>query len=281
MPRIPLNSDTAGTRMSSAIDKPQVPHDLLAPLINAQRIVVFTGAGMSAESGIATFRDKPDSLWAKFNTREMASPDGWREDKNRVWAWYEGRRGAVLQTQPNAGHMAIAELSATLQGLHGQPVQVDVITQNVDNLHERAGSTSVTHVHGSLFEPRCIDCERPGEFAPGEPDQSLMSLEPPHCAHCNGYIRPGVVWFGEAMPLGPFRRAEDLVDLCNSMLVVGTSGVVWPAAELPISAHNLGKFTAEINPTPSGLAKYMRVQWPSTAAAGLPALINALKNYAS
>ncbi len=263
--------------MLLTINKPQVPPELLAALTNARRIVVFTGAGMSAESGIATFRDKPDSLWAKFNTREMASPDGWRKNKNRVWAWYEGCRGAVLQTEPNAGHVAIAELSATLQNLHGQPVQVDVITQNVDNLHERAGSTSVTHLHGSLFAPRCMACECPGEFIPGEPDQSLMSLDPPRCSHCNSYIRPGVVWFGEAMPQGPWRHAEDLVDICHVMLVVGTSGIVWPAAELPINAHNLGKFTAEINPAPSELAKYMKVQWTSSAATGLPALIEELK----
>jgi NAD-dependent deacetylase len=104
-----------------------------------------------------------------------------------------------------------------------------------------------------------------------------MYLEPPRCQHCDGYIRPGVVWFGEAMPQEPWRHAEDAVDACDTMLVVGTSGVVWPAAELPINAHRLGKFVAEINPTPSELAQYLSLQWPSTAAAGLPALIEALK----
>jgi len=150
------------------MDTPQ--QTLAAALRQARRIVVFTGAGMSAESGIATFRDQPDSLWAQFNTRQMATPQGWRENKQRVWAWYEGRRGAVMATQPNAGHVAIAQLAGTLQRLHGREVQVDVVTQNVDNLHERAGSTSVIHLHGSLFAPRCMACHRPGEFAPGEPD---------------------------------------------------------------------------------------------------------------
>ena len=256
------------------MDTPQ--HTLAAALRQARRIVVFTGAGMSAESGIATFRDQPDSLWAQFNTRQMATPQGWRENKQRVWAWYEGRRGAVMATQPNAGHVAIAQLAGTLQRLHGQKVQVDVVTQNVDNLHERAGSTSVIHLHGSLFAPRCMACHRPGEFAPGEPDASLTELDPPRCLHCQGYIRPGVVWFGEEMPQDTFRQAEDLVDSCDAMLVVGTSGVVWPAAELPISAHRLDKFVAEINPTPSELAKYMRVQWPTSAAQGLPQLLNLL-----
>lgn len=252
-------------------------HTIAAALHKARRIVVFTGAGMSAESGIATFRDAPDSLWAKFNTREMATPQGWRENKQRVWAWYEGRRHAVMQTQPNAGHNAIAQLGNVLSQRSGQPVQVDVVTQNVDNLHERAGSASVVHLHGSLFTPRCMACHRPGEFAPGQPDPSLTELQPPRCLHCQGYIRPGVVWFGEAMPQTEFRLAEDLVDACDAMLVVGTSGVVWPAAELPINAHNLGKFVAEINPEPSGLAKYMSVQYPATAAQGLPALIDLLE----
>ena len=248
-------------------------HTIAAALLKARRIVVFTGAGMSAESGIATFRDAPDSLWAKFNTREMATPQGWRENKQRVWAWYEGRRAAVMQTQPNAGHTAIAQLSAVLSQRAGQPVQVDVVTQNVDNLHERAGSAHVIHLHGSLFAPRCMACHRPGEFAPCEPDASLTELQPPRCQHCQGYIRPGVVWFGEDMPQTEFRLAEDLVDACDAMLVVGTSGVVFPAAELPISAHRLGKFVAEINPEPSRLSNYMTVQCPASAAQGLPALI--------
>ena len=246
-------------------------------LIQARRIVVFTGAGMSAESGIATFRDKPDSLWAKFNTREMASPAGWREDKYRVWAWYEGRRGAVLETQPHAGHLAVAQLADTLRSVHGQAVQVDVVTQNVDNLHERAGSSSVIHLHGSLFSPRCAACARPGEFAPGLPDQTLTHLDPPECQHCGGYIRPGVVWFGESMPEKEFRMAEDLVDTCDAMLVIGTSGVVFPAAELPINAHQLGKFVAEINPERTEVSGYTSVECRATAAQGLPQLLEILK----
>lgn len=246
---------------------------IASALLAARRVVVFTGAGMSAESGIATFRDKPDSLWAQFNTREMASPDGWRENKQRVWAWYEGRRAAVMQTQPNAGHIAIAQLADTLYAAHGKHVQVSVITQNVDDLHERAGSTSVIHLHGSLFSPRCAACDRPAEFASEPPDTQATEVEPPHCTHCGHSIRPGVVWFGEAMPQQPFRLAEDLVDTCDAMLVIGTSGVVWPAAELPINAHRLSKFVAEINPTRSELAGYMNVEWPTSAAQGLPELL--------
>lgn len=251
--------------------------EMAEQLRQARRIVVFTGAGMSAESGIATFRDKPDSLWAQFNTREMASPAGWREDKHSIWAWYEGRRGAVMQTQPHAGHLAVAQLADALHRLHGQAVQVDVVTQNVDNLHERAGSTRVIHLHGSLFAPRCAACHRPGAFEPGLPDPTLTRLEPPRCSHCDGYIRPGVVWFGEAMPQTEFRLAEDLVDACDAMLVVGTSGVVFPAAELPINAHQLGKFVAEINPERSEVSGYATVECRATAAQGLPELLNLLR----
>jgi NAD-dependent deacetylase len=245
-------------------------------LRQARRIVIFTGAGMSAESGIATFRGQASSHWQQFKPEELASPDGWRANKQRVWAWYEGRRAQVMAAQAHAGHLAIAQLAERLQRLHGRAVQVDVVTQNVDNLHERAGSARVIHLHGSLFAPRCAACHRPGDFAPGQPDASLTMLEPPRCTHCDGYIRPGVVWFGEALPTAPWREAEDLVDACDAMLVVGTSGVVWPAAELPISAHNLGKFVAEINPEASGLAQYMRHQWPTSAAQGLPQLLDLL-----
>ena len=248
-------------------------HTIAQTLLQAHRIVVFTGAGMSAESGIGTFRNAPDSHWSRFDPHELASPEGWRANPRRVWAWYEGRRAEVLAAQPNAGHLAIAQLTDVLRQRTGRAVQLDVVTQNVDNLHERAGSTNVVHLHGSLFAPRCFACGQPGAFADGEPDRQATEVEPPACGHCGGHIRPGVVWFGEAMPQAEFRLAEDLVDACDAMLVVGTSGVVFPAAELPINAHQLGKYVAEINPTPSDLAKYMNVQWPTPAAQGLPQLV--------
>jgi NAD-dependent deacetylase len=183
-----------------------------------------------------------------------------------------------MNTQPHAGHHAIAQLAESLQRAHGRPVQVNVVTQNVDDLHERAGSTQVVHLHGSLFAPRCATCDRPSTFALEAPNPNATDLEPRHCTHCGGHIRPGVVWFGESMPQEPFRQAEDWVGVCDAMLVVGTSGMVWPAAELPVSAHQLGKFVAEINPEPSSLAKYMNVQWAASAAQGLPALLAELSN---
>jgi NAD-dependent deacetylase len=255
---------------------PTAPEKLVAGLLKARRVVVFSGAGVSAESGIATFRGAADSVWSKMNPSEMATPEAWKNDKELVWAWYEARRGEVMRAQPNAGHLAIAKLAETLQAIHGEVVRVDVITQNVDNLHERGGSGAVLHLHGSLFAPRCFACQRPGDFETAEPDGKSMSLKPPCCQHCGGYIRPGVVWFSEALPQDVWRDAEDLVDLCDAMLVVGTSGVVFPASELPIQAARLGKFTAEVNPSSSNLTSRMDCFWPSTAAAGLPALLEAL-----
>jgi NAD-dependent deacetylase len=251
-------------------------HTIASALLQARRIVVFTGAGMSADSGVSTFRNSPDSYWSRFDPRELASADGWRANRRRVWAWYEARRANVLFSQPNAGHLAIARLSDVLSRHANLEVKVDVITQNVDNLHERAGSQSIVHLHGSLFAPCCAACHRPGAFATDDPDLKAIEADPPHCKHCGGYIRPGVVWFGEAMPKDEFRLAEDLVDACDAMLVVGTSGVVYPAAELPINAHLLGKFVAEINPEPSEIAGYMQVQWPVSATQGLPQLIELL-----
>jgi NAD-dependent deacetylase len=246
-------------------------------LLQARKIVIFTGAGMSADSGIATFRDKPDSHWSLFNPDELASPQGWRDNHRRVWAWYEARRAIVLASQPNAGHLAIAQLANVLNTRTGHSIEVNVVTQNVDNLHERAGSTQVIHLHGSLFAPRCAACHSPGQFVSYAPDVSAIEVEPPHCEHCGECIRPGVVWFGEDLPQAQFRKARDLVNASDAMLVIGTSGVVYPAAELPINASEQGKFVAEINHEPSDLSPHMHVQWSVSAAQGLPQLLDLLR----
>ena len=251
-------------------------HTIAQVLLKAKRIIVFTGAGMSADSGIDTFRNNPNSHWSRMDPRELASPQGWQANHRRVWAWYEARRANVLAAQPNAGHSAIAQLADVLRKQTGHDVQVNVITQNVDNLHERAGSTRVIHLHGSLFAPRCAACHRPSAFAIEPPDIDATEVEPPKCGHCGGRIRPGVVWFGENLPVTEFRQAEELVDVCDAMLVVGTSGVVYPAAELPVNANMLGKFVAEINPERSNISDYMREEWRTTAAEGLPELLRLL-----
>ena len=246
---------------------------LATVLLNARHVVVFTGAGMSADSGIATFRDQADSHWSRYKPEELASVSGWKANPQRVWAWYEARRAQVMAATPNPGHLAIAQLGPLLSSASGRAVRVDVVTQNVDDLHERAGSTDVVHLHGSLFAPRCFACQRPGAFDDEPPDLNVLELQPPRCTHCGGLLRPGVVWFGEMLPTDAFNRAQKSMATCDAVLVVGTSGVVYPAAELPIRARNAGKFLAEINPTPSNLAEHMNVQCRAHAAQALPELL--------
>lgn len=250
-----------------------IPDDLMARLLDARHIAVLTGAGMSADSGIATFRDASTGLWSQFDPRLLASPQGWANDRDLVWAWYEHRRATVMKAQPNAGHYAIAQLANALQAAHGKEVQVNVITQNVDDLHERAGSACVVHLHGSLFAPRCKACGRPAHDLPEPSDAPVMKLSPPRCTHCNGYVRPGVVWFGEDLPHDAWRQAKTWVNDCDCLMVIGTSGVVWPAAQLPIDAHAQGKLVVEVNPHVSDITRHTGIYWASTSAQALPALL--------
>ena len=172
---------------------------------NGGRVCVLTGAGMSAESGIPTFRGTHDSLWSRFDPMRLATAEAWREDPALVWGWYRWRMRLVRDAQPNAGHRALAALA--------QRVPLSLVTQNVDDLHERAGSTGVVHLHGELLRSRCIDCgagEHPDPIVrPPAPPADGAREEAPRCAACGGLIRPGVVWFGEALPVQAWSRALD------------------------------------------------------------------------
>lgn len=259
------------------IEPPEVPAALIGALKAARRVVVFTGAGMSAESGIPTFRDAMHGLWAEFDPQELASPEGWRKDRARVWAWYEWRRAQVMQALPHAGHLAIPQLAAALSRFTAHDVEVDVITQNVDDLHERAGSTEVQHLHGSLFAPRCSACGHPGPFFGPPPPEPVARITPPHCQRCLGYLRPGVVWFGEDLPKAVWFSTEKLIANCDVLLVVGTSGVVQPAAGLPALARRAGKWVAEINPVPTALSAGLQLNWRTSAALGLDSLLRTVQ----
>src|SRR5580765_2345503 len=181
------------------------PAELIDALRRAQSIVFLTGAGMSADSGIPTFRNPGTGLWERFRPEHLATREAFRRESGLVWSWYEWRRLSVLQAEPNAGHLAIAGLAARRPG-------VSVVTQNVDDLHERAGSRDVIHLHGSLFAPRCMVCGRPHteplaqDFAAAEAGQ----LSPPLCMNCGGKVRPGVVWFGEELPQHAWNAARRL-----------------------------------------------------------------------
>jgi NAD-dependent protein deacetylase/lipoamidase len=234
-----------------------------AMLAAAERIVVFTGAGMSAESGIPTFRDALTGLWARFDARQLATPEAFRADPGLVWGWYEERRAAVQRVEPNAGHRAVAAIERCV-----------VVTQNVDDLHERAGSRSPVHLHGSLFEPRCSAC---GLLAADLPDHSGEDgrRTPPACAGCGAPVRPGVVWFGEALPTRAFEQAVEAAANADLLLTVGTSGVVYPAAEIPQVTARLGGRVIQINPQPTPLDEVADINLTGPAAEILPALVGA------
>ncbi|QRP65524.1 NAD-dependent deacylase [Rhodanobacter sp. FDAARGOS 1247] len=235
----------------------------------ARSVVVLTGAGMSAESGIATFRDARDGLWSQFDAQALATPSAYRADKALVWGWYVWRMAKVRAAQPNAGHLALVRLAALKSG------GVVVVTQNVDDLHERAGSVGVIHLHGDLFASRCFACARSFDgFQPpaDAADHPVLRLSPPRCAHCGGYVRPGVVWFGEMLPQKPWAQAQDVVRRCDLMLLVGTSGVVHPAAALPGAARARGARVVEINPVVTELSEHVDHVWRATAGESLPLL---------
>jgi NAD-dependent deacetylase len=225
-----------------------IPATLASALQEARRVVVFTGAGISAESGIATFRDALTGLWSRFDAQAMATPEAFRSHPDIVWGWYEWRRAQVLRAAPNAAHRAIAELERRVP-------ELIVVTQNVDDLHERAGSTHVAHLHGSLHAPRCSSCGAPQPFpegAPNEPEEGRR-IAPPACARCGAPVRPGVVWFGESLPADAWNTAIRAAERCDLLLSIGTSALVYPAAELPQRALAAGAIVAQINPAATPL----------------------------
>lgn len=240
----------------------------------AEVITVFTGAGMSAESGVATFRDVETGLWERFDPTQIATPQAWASDPGLVWAWYQWRARMVHAAAPNPGHHALAHLERTHSVL--------IATQNVDDLHERAGSSTVSHLHGSLFAPRCSNCDRPYHGVDAQPEQAVHELrvEPPACPTCLSPIRPGVVWFGEQLPDAAWRSAESAFSFADVVLVVGTSGVVYPAAALPERAAARGIPVIEFNPEPSALSEMATHSIRTPAGIGLPALVDALDSAA-
>lgn len=228
-------------------------------------LVVLTGAGMSAESGVPTFRDAQTGLWEKYDPTALATPEAWVHDRDTVWAWYRWRERLVSGARPNVGHLAVARAAA-----HRDVV---VATQNVDDLHERAGSQQVHHVHGSLFAHRCDTCGTPMEVG-SPPAEPVDRLSPPECGLCGGRARPGVVWFGEPLPSEPWEEAVSAVTSAAAILVVGTSGLVHPAASLPSLAAAEGIPVVEVNPGPSGLGAEVSVHVRATAGDALPTLLS-------
>jgi len=225
----------------------------------ARHIVLLSGAGMSAESGVPTFRDAQTGLWSNFRPEDLATEEAFRRDPSMVWNWYAMRRGMVLQVAPNAGHVAVA----AFQQRH--PGRLTVVTQNVDGLHQRAGSPGVLALHGNLSEDKWLDAPRACcEVA------KLRAGSPPSCSTCGNLRRPAVVWFGEMLPLAQLAAAEEAAAACDLMLVVGTSGVVYPAAGL---ARCTPGRVVVLNPHASDLDDAADAVLRGTAAELLPVLL--------
>jgi NAD-dependent deacetylase len=225
----------------------------------ARAIVLLSGAGMSAESGVPTFRDAQTGLWAKFRPEQLATEAAFRADPGMVWDWYQLRRAMIRQVAPNAGHVAVA----AFQQRH--PGRLTVVTQNVDGLHQCAGSPGVLALHGNIAQDQWLD--RPQACCS---EASLQPGRPPRCAVCGNLRRPAVVWFGEMLPADALAAAQGAAAACDLMLVVGTSGVVYPAAGLARSTR--GRVVV-INPQTSELDDAADVVLTGTAAGLLPALL--------
>jgi NAD-dependent deacetylase len=237
--------------------------DIIRRLSKCEKVAILTGAGISAESGISTFRGV-GGHWEKMDPMKLATPEAFAQDPKTVWEWYEARRRQVAKAEPNGGHEVLAWMEEFFP-------EVSLITQNVDRLHQRAGSRNPIELHGSLWMVRCVkDC---GEW---EDRHELVNL-PPKCPHCGSLLRPGVVWFGEGLPAEAWTRAEKAARECDAFFVIGTSALVHPAAALPEIPSRRGKLVIEINPEETPLSKSVTLSIRSKAGEALEELRNVLE----
>lgn len=235
---------------------------LLALLEGRGAVLVLTGAGVSRESGIATFRDA-GGVWEGVDPMRVATPRAFASDPEFVWRFYDARRAQAARLEPNPAHRAIAAIEAT-----GRPFLL--ATQNVDGLHERAGSRSLVRLHGSLWTLRCTV-----EGTEWEDLRPQLDPLPPRCASCGAMLRPGVVWFEEALPIVEFSRAERAAREAELVLVVGTSSLVYPAASLPSTAIDAGAYVVEINPERTPFSETASERLAGPAGVVLPSLLAA------
>ena len=241
-------------------DSAEIPEALVKALREASRVCVLTGAGVSAESGVPTFREAQTGLWEQYRPESLATMDAFLADPAFVWKWYRWRRELVAKTEPNPGHLALAELEERYEDF-------TLVTQNVDRLHRAAGSRNVIEFHGDLFADICIA---------GCRDPAANDDEIPFCNHCGNFLRPGVVWFGEAIPQEALYRSSEAAERCDVMLCIGTSSRVYPAAGLSRLARQNGAVTVEINPEPTGGPEFnFVIAGPSGLI--LPELISSLE----
>lgn len=244
---------------------------LVDRLATARRVAVLTGAGISAESGVPTFRD-PGGLWQRFRPEELASVDAFLRNPVLVQGWYAHRRRLMEEVVPNAGHAALAELEALVTA---RPRGAFLLaTQNVDGLHRRAGSRNVVELHGTITRSYCIDCAKD---ATDDELAVLAEEREARCSGCGGLLRPAVTWFGELLPAGALEAAAEAAAQADVFLSVGTSAVVYPAASLPLIAAEAGAYTAEVNPERSAIADALDEVVLGRAGQVLPALVAAVR----
>ncbi|MBL0142143.1 MAG: NAD-dependent deacylase [Betaproteobacteria bacterium] len=232
-------------------------------LDHATCVAVLTGAGISAESGIPTFRDALTGLWENFRPEELATPEAFEANPKRVWDWYAWRREKVREARPNAGHHALARLERRCRD---HDVDFTLVTQNVDGLHREAGSLRVIELHGNIRRVKCFDRHHPADEWP-EGDCV------PKCPACGSLLRPDVVWFGEGLPPEALAAALAAARTCDVFLCVGTSTVVEPAASLPFMALEVGARVIEVNPQPTPLTRHVTVSLRGAAGEILPLLV--------
>ena len=248
------------------------PSDLeaaAAAIAGAQQVVALTGAGISAESGLATFRDPLDGLWAKYDPTELATPEAFARDPDLVTRWYDMRRTRCLAASPNAGHEALCRLATRMDA---ESRQFTLLTQNVDRLHQRAGSTDVVELHGTLVEWHCATCNAPAIDLPDPLPSTPLPCD------CGGLFRPGVVWFGESLPQDAIEAAYSAIQSCDVFLSIGTSALVQPAASFVHIVAQRGGMTIEVNRDPTPISSL--VTWSLQGSAGelLPQLVDAATN---
>ena len=218
----------------------QFSSKLQSLLIPSTRVVVFTGAGISAESGVPTFRGE-NGLWNEFRVEDLATPQAFATHPKRVWEWYSWRRELISRIEPNPGHLAVAKFQKVFPNFR-------LVTQNVDGLHDRAGNERILKLHGDIWEVRCVSCRiHRMDF------RSVLPSLPPRC-ECGGLLRPGVVWFGEMLPADIFEQAVGATQACDLFFSVGTSAQVFPASQLPGIARQHGAYAVEVNIEPSTAA---------------------------
>ena len=245
----------------------EIPPQIAALLQQTRSLTVLTGAGISAESGIPTFREAQQGLWSRYSPEELATPAAFRDNPGRVLSWYRWRASLVRDAEPNPGHRALARLEKEISSRNGD---FTLITQNVDRLHQRAGSEKVLEIHGNLEQLICAECRMPSgrDLSGWDPEGDL-----PRCSECGGILRPNVVWFGESLDPAVLDRAQQASANADAYLSIGTSAVVQPAASLPHLAAEQGATLLEINPQTTPLSPHVEYRFVYPAGEILPDLV--------